>query len=111
MFRVPALGLAALALVACSSQSPGALEGTWSVTDPFPVTVTFRTGEMEAMGARKKVSYETDGDAVMVTHNEGANKGSTFRYTVIDANTIRSESGTFRRAGGGADQLGVRARD
>lgn len=99
MFRGSVVGLAVLALAACSSQSPGALEGTWSVTEPFPVTVTFRTGEMEAMGATKKVSYKTEGSAVFVTYKEGANKGSTFRYTVIDADTIRSDSGTFHRTG------------
>jgi len=100
MLRVPAITIAVLALVACSTQGPGAIEGTWSVSEPFPVTVTFRTGEMEAMGATRQVAYKTDGDAVLVTYKEGANKGNTFRYTVVDDNTIRSESGTFRRTGG-----------
>ena len=95
-----ALGMIALALVACSSERPGALEGTWSVTEPFPVTVTFREGEMEAMGTTKKVSYKAMGNEVLVTHLEGATKGSTFEYTVIDADTIRSESGTFHRVEG-----------
>jgi hypothetical protein len=97
MLRVLALMIPALALVACASESPGALEGTWTVTEPFPVTVTFRHGEAESRGATKKVSYKTDGDAVLVTYQEGANKGSTFRYAVIDADTIRSTSGTFHR--------------
>ncbi|MCC8363782.1 hypothetical protein LK996_11935 [Lysobacter sp. A6] len=91
--------LPALALVACSNDDPGALKGTWKVTEPFPVTVTFRDGEMESMGSTKKVSYKTEGNAVLVTYKEGANKGSTFRYAVIDADTIRSGSGTFHRAG------------
>jgi hypothetical protein len=95
----PGVGLSLLMLVlaACTNDSPGPLEGTWTVTEPFPVTVTFRPGEMEAMGVTKKVSYRTDGNEVLVTYQEGATKGSTFRYEVIDANTIRSESGTFRR--------------
>lgn len=97
MFRRTALSVLALALASCSGENPGALEGTWTVTDPFPVTVTFRSGEMEAMGATKKVEYKTEGNVVLVTYKEGATKGSTFRYTVIDADTIRSESGTFRR--------------
>jgi len=97
MFRVAAIGILTLALAACSSESPGALEGTWRVTEPFPVTVTFRSGEMESMGATKKVTYKTEGHVVLVTYREGATKGSTFRYTVIDANTIRSDSGTFHR--------------
>lgn len=99
MMRGASLGLLALALAACSSEKPGALEGTWTVTEPFPVTVTFREGEMEAMGVTKKVSYTTEGRDVLVTYKEGATKGSTFRYTVIDADTIQSESGTFHRVG------------
>ena len=97
MFRVLALMIPALALVACASENPGALEGTWMVTEPFPVTVTFRHGEVESMGATKKVSYEAERNAVLVTYKEGANKGSTFRYALIDADTIRSTSGTFHR--------------
>lgn len=93
----PALTLIALALVACSSDSPGALEGTWTVTEPFPVTVTFRDGEMEAMGSTRKVSYKAVGNEVLVTYKEGAKKGDTYTYTVIDANTIRSDTGTFHR--------------
>lgn len=98
MFRGAVVSIIlAVALAACSSESPGAIEGTWTVTEPFPVTVTFRSGEMEAMGATKKVTYKTEGNMVLVTYKEGAAKGSTFKYTVIDANTIRSDSGTFHR--------------
>lgn len=97
MLRSPLLGILSLLLVACAGENPGPLEGTWAVTVPFPVTVTFRSGETEAMGITKKVSYEVRGDDVLVTYEEGATKGTTFRYTVIDANTIRSDSGTFRR--------------
>ena len=50
------------------------------------------------MGTTKKVSYENNGDEVVVTYLEGANKGRSFRYTVVDDNTIRSESGTFHRS-------------
>ena len=97
IFRGLLLSAVALVLVACTGESPGPLEGTWVVTDPFPVTVTFRPGEVEAMGMIKKVSYKIDGDEVLVTYEEGAAKGTSFRYTVIDANTIRSDSGTFHR--------------
>jgi uncharacterized lipoprotein YehR (DUF1307 family) len=88
MLRGLVLSILALILAACESDSPGPLEGTWVVTDPFPVTVTFRSGEAEAMGATKKVSYKVKGDEVLVTYKEGATKGATFKYTVIDANTI-----------------------
>ena len=97
MFRGVLLSILALTLVACDSESPGPLEGTWVVTEPFPVTVTFRSGEAEAMGVTKKVSYEIYGDEVLVTYKEGATKGRTFAYTLIDADTIRSGSGTFHR--------------
>ena len=90
--------LASLMLAACTASGPGPLEGTWKATSPFPVTVTFRPDEMEAMGTTRKVAYETRGDEVLVTYMEGANKGKTFRYTVIDADTVRSDSGTFHRA-------------
>ena len=86
-----------LIVVACSRERPGPLEGTWVVTEPFPVTVTFRSGEMEVMGVTKKVSYEIDGYEVLVTYEQGATKGRVFTYTVIDANTIRSDAGTFHR--------------
>lgn len=89
--------VAALILVACNGENPGPLEGKWVVTHPFPVTVAFRPGELEARGMIKKVSYKVDGNEVLVTYEEGPTKGTTFRYTVIDADTIRSDSGTFHR--------------
>ena len=97
VLRATLLGLAMLVLAACNGNTPGPLEGTWSATRPFPVTVSFRPGEVETMGRVRQVAYARDGQDVLVTYLEGANKGVTFRYTVIDADTIRSESGTFRR--------------
>jgi hypothetical protein len=97
MLRGPVLSLLALILGACASDSPGPLEGTWAVTEPFPVTVIFRPGEVEAMGVTKKASYKVKGDEVLVTYQEGATQGTTFTYTVVDADTIRSDSGTFHR--------------
>jgi len=90
--------IAAFALVGCTSSHPGELEGTWTATEPFPVTVTFRDGEMEAMGKTRKVSYRASGNEVQVTYLEGANRDRTFTYTVIDANTLGSDTGTFRRS-------------
>ena len=88
----------ATGLVACTSKHPGPLEGTWVMTDPFPVRVTFREGEVEAMGATSRVSYQRHWGEVSVRYEEGVHQGATFRYTLIDADTIRSDSGTFRRA-------------
>ena len=98
MLRGPLLGTVGAFLAACASEHPGSLEGTWVVTDPLPITVTFRPGEAEAMGVTKRVSYKVDGDDVLVTYKEGATQGATFRYTVVDANTVRSDSGTFHRS-------------
>ena len=95
--RATFLGLVAFGVAACSGNHPGPIEGTWAAKKPFPVTVSFRPGEVETMGRVRKVAYARDGDDVLVTYQEGANKGVTFRYTVIDADTIRSDSGTFRR--------------
>ena len=95
--RSTLMGLMAMGLAACTSKSPGPLEGTWKMAEPFPVTVSFRDGEVEAMGAIKKVSYKRYWNDVLVTYKDGANKGVTFRYTVVDADTIRSDSGTFHR--------------
>lgn len=97
VFRDTLISVVTLGLVACNGQSPGPIEGTWTTTDPIPVTVSFRSGEAEAMGMIKKVSYTIDGNDVLVTYHDGVNKGASFRYTVIDADTIRSDSGTFRR--------------
>jgi len=97
LLRGTLIGVVALGLTACTSKSPGPLEGTWRMTDPFPVTVSFRYGEVEAMGTIKRVSYKRYWSDVLVTYEDGANKGATYRYTVIDADTIRSDSGTFHR--------------
>ena len=98
VLRCGALLAGVVLLAACESKSPGPIEGTWRMTDPFPVTVSFRYGEVEAMGAVSKVSYKRYWSDVAVMYEEGPNKGATFRYTVIDADTIRSDSGTFHRA-------------
>ena len=91
------LGLASALLASCANQNPGPLAGTWMATEPFPVTVTFRDGETEAMGVTRAASYEVHGNEVLVTYAEGSNKGTTFKYQVINPNTIRSDSATFRR--------------
>lgn len=97
LLRGTLVGAVVLGLAACTSNSPGPLAGTWRMEDPFPVTVSFRHGEAEAMGTVKRVAYTRYWNAVAVTYQDGANKGATFRYTLVDADTIRSDSGTFRR--------------
>ena len=91
------MGAMAIALLACTSSRPGPLEGTWMATEPFPVTVTFRAGEAESMGRIRKVSYTRDWGEVRVIYQEGSSAETSYVYTLIDDDTIRSESGTFRR--------------
>ena len=50
MLRSALLILLSFALAGCASEHPGPLAGTWVATEPFPLTVTFRDGESEAMG-------------------------------------------------------------
>ena len=67
------------------------------MTGIAPMTVTFRNGEAEALGMIEKVSYKTEGNDVLLTYLDGIAKGTTFRYTMTDSNTARSELGTLRR--------------
>lgn len=89
----------ALFLAGCAGTHPGPLEGTWRMEGFVPMTVTFRDGETEAMGMIEKVSYETEGNDVLVTYTDGLAKGTTMRYTVVGPNTVRTELGTLRRVG------------
>lgn len=87
-----------LALVTgCGNSDPGPLEGTWRVTGVVPMTVEFRRGETEAMGLIEKVSYDVQGDDVIVTYESGPAKGLAMRYTMTGSDTARSELGTLRR--------------
>ncbi len=83
-------------ITACSS-GPGALEGTWHMSGVMPMTVTFRSGETEALGMIEKVSYKTDGNDVLVTYLDGMAKGTTMRYTITGKDSARTELGTLRR--------------
>ena len=89
--------LALLLLTACSRNDPGPLAGTWEQTGPMKMTVHFRPGETEALGIIEKVSYEVQGQDVLVSYKNGLMKGSTVRYTLIDPDTARNEMGTLRR--------------
>jgi len=64
---------------------------------PFPSIAVFRPWETEAMGMIEKVSYETEGNDVLVTYEDGLAKGTTMRYTVVDQNTVRTDLGTLHR--------------
>jgi hypothetical protein len=71
--------LATLLLVGCSRNDPGPLTGTWKMDGLIPMTVQFRSGEEEAMGMIEKVSYEVQGNDVIVTYKDGIAKGMGIR--------------------------------
>ena len=86
-----------LLLVACTGSDPGPLKGTWKMTGAVPMTITFRSGETEAMGMIEKVSYKTAGNDVLVTYKDGLMKGTTIRYTITGSDTARTELGSLSR--------------
>ncbi len=59
--------------------------------------IQFRDGETEVGGVVKKVSYEVKGDDVIVTYQEGFAKGSVRRYTMTGADTMRTETNSYKR--------------
>jgi hypothetical protein len=85
-----------LALAACG-KGPGPLEGTWRMTGPLPMTVTFRANEAEALGIIEKVSYERKGDDVIVTYESGLLKGTSVRYTMKGKNSASFALGELER--------------
>lgn len=85
------------ALVACSNNDPGPLAGTWKLDGPMPMTVHFRKGESETMGMIEKVSYEVNGNVVVVTSESGPMKGISARYTVSSPNVLTTEFGRLKR--------------
>lgn len=77
---------------------PGYLEGSWrSSNTTIPLVITFRQGETESMGIIENVGYEQSGDAILVHYKSGMMKGTSFRFFVVDRNTIKSQLGTFKR--------------
>lgn len=86
-----------LTLSACSNNDPGPLAGTWKMEGVIPMTVHFRKGESEAMSMIEKVSYEVNGNEVIVTSRNGPMKGIAVRYKVLSPNIVASEFGRFRR--------------
>jgi arginyl-tRNA--protein-N-Asp/Glu arginylyltransferase len=62
-----------------------------------PMTVHSRSGETEALGIIEKVSYDVQGNDVIVTYTDGMAKGMGMRYTMTGPDTARTELGTLRR--------------
>ena len=93
--RLALLALSTLLLTACTGKDPGLLEGTWKSS--IGTTITFRAGESEADGNVWKVSYKVSGNEVRVVHTEGPTKGNTARFTIIDADTAKTDYMTIQR--------------
>jgi hypothetical protein len=85
-----------LVLGACG-KGPGPLEGTWRMTGPIPMTVTFRADESEALGIIEKVSYERKDNDVVVTYQSGLMKGTSVRYTMTGKDTASFALGRLER--------------
>lgn len=86
-----------IALLSACGNDPGPLDGTWKSNSPNPMMMQFRGGEAEVNGMGMNVSYEVNGNDVIVTYNDGFLKGTKFRYTITGPDTLRAELGTFQR--------------
>lgn len=90
--------LLATLIASCTSKDdPGRLEGTWKLTGIMPMTVIYRDGEEESMGMISPVSYEHEGNDVLVTYKDGMAKGTTIRITFTGANSANTGFGKLTR--------------
>lgn len=85
------------ALIAGCSNDPGPMEGTWKADGPLPFTITFRSGETEAMGVIEHVDYTVKGNVVSVTYKDGLMQGSAIKFVIADHNTAVNSMYTLRR--------------
>ena len=98
ILRLALVSFFAVSLGACSSSDPGPLAGIWQFSGPMPMKVQFRKGESEALGMIEKVSYEINGNQVVVTTESGPMKGVAARYTLTGPNTaVVAGVGTLTR--------------
>ena len=93
--KLSVLALGALLLTACSGKDPGPLEGTWKTS--IGTTIQFSPGETNADGIVSKVKYKVSGNEVKVVHTEGPTKGNTARFTIVDADTAKTDYLTMQR--------------
>ena len=84
-------------LSGCTQSDPGPLQGKWRMAGPIPASIEFRSGETETMGVIEKVSYEVNGNDVIVHTEDGMAKGLALHYRLVDASTAQSPMGKLRR--------------
>ena len=58
----------------------------------------FRRGEVESLGVVYKVSYERDGEDVVVTYLSGSSAGKTVRFTITGPENAKSSFGVLYRS-------------
>lgn len=78
-------------------RSPGPLEGVWQTDGILPMKIAFRPGETEAMGVIEPVKYEVEGNTVTLIYTAGLMKGSSMRFTILDANRAATPMFNLRR--------------
>ncbi|MCV2355382.1 hypothetical protein LNV09_14605 [Paucibacter sp. B2R-40] len=99
MFRILSALVLSLLLAACGDSSPGPLAGTWQAAGAMPLKISFRDGETESMGLIEKVSYKTEGKAVLVTYKDGLMKGTAVRFELVNPTTAKAMNLTYRKVG------------
>ena len=100
MIRTIAAAVFTLALAACGASAPGPLAGTWQADGAMPLKTTFRAGETETMGIIEHVSYDVQGQSVIVTYKDGLMKGNAVRFVLVNPSTAQAMNMTYRRVGG-----------
>jgi hypothetical protein len=88
-YRALLLLLFTLGIAACNN-SPGPLEGVWRSDGALPMKIAFRPGETETLGIIEPVEYKVNGSVVTITYTGGLMKGSSMRFTLVDANRATS---------------------
>lgn len=85
-------------LIACTSNSPGKLEGTWQVTSERNFLITFKNGKMLSGGNSIDVRYNETRDGVTVTMlTKSGSPGEIMHFTFSDNDSAKNEKATFKR--------------
>lgn len=91
------LGLISVFFMAGCTDGPGELKGTWKSVSGVPMTIVYRDDEEESLGMISKVSYEHEGNDVLVTYESGLAKGTTVRITLTGPRSAVTAFGRLRK--------------